>query len=253
MLRIITNNWSLKLTALVLAVALWSHVQGEVNPPDKATFRVRLDVNPPKHMMVADESKIPREVLVTLLGPRLTLRKLGGLAPPNPLAPAEEVPRLDDERVRAWLDFSSTKGEQNVPVKAELSADLQKKRVEWISANPPVVAVVLESVARKRFPVKAQFSPPLSPRHRVARVVVQPAVAEVSGPSGLVSRVASVRARADGSAAASGALEATSVALEAVDKAGVAVAGARVEPALAEVTVTVRAATSGAAVARPAD
>ena len=87
------HNWNLKLVSLILAVGLWSHVRGEVNPWETATFRVPLaQLSPPPRFLILNAGKVPREVRVTLRAPRARLRAIKGFAPPNPLAPAGDAP-----------------------------------------------------------------------------------------------------------------------------------------------------------------
>src|SRR5690606_15227274 len=103
MLARISNNWSLKLTALVLSLALWSHVRGQVNPWETATFKARLDVEVPRGYIVVSRNELPRTVVVTLRGPRLTLRALKGPAPANPLSSVEDAPLLPAGQLKATL------------------------------------------------------------------------------------------------------------------------------------------------------
>src|SRR5687768_16641928 len=124
MLNLITNNWNLKLTALVLAVVLWGHVRSTVNPWEAATFLVRLRSALPPSMVLVDGSKIPDTVKVTLGGPRLSLRQIKGVALANPLSPTGDVTSVTGGQVRAALDFSlARKGRQDVPVKAETTVE----------------------------------------------------------------------------------------------------------------------------------
>src|SRR5687768_12560950 len=123
MLARFSNNWSLKITAIVLSVALWSHVRGQVNPWETATFKTRLKADIPRGYIVQGQ-QLPKTVVVTLRGPRLTLRSLKGPAPANPLATGEDAPLLSTAQLRATLDFSEPrKGEQNVLV--NVAADIE--------------------------------------------------------------------------------------------------------------------------------
>src|SRR5947207_6285341 len=103
MLKRLTNNWNLKLMSLVLALALWSHVRGEVNPLETATVKVRLHVDWPPGLVPDREVKPPATVDVTLRGPRVMLRELKGGALANPLAPADALNAVNG-KVTASLD-----------------------------------------------------------------------------------------------------------------------------------------------------
>ncbi|RYG72219.1 hypothetical protein EON80_04385, partial [bacterium] len=90
----ILSNWSLKLTALVLAIALWSHVRGEVNPLETATFTTKVDPTAPKGWSLQSSANFPKNVRVTLRAPRNRLRELKGVLPLNPLAAPDVAPPL---------------------------------------------------------------------------------------------------------------------------------------------------------------
>lgn len=145
MFKPILNNWSLKLTALIAAILLWSHVRGQVNPWEIAPFKVPLEVHAPRNMILTDDTRLPKTVIVTLRGPRLTLRALKGPAPVNPLAPADTPTPLANGQVRAELDFSDAHpGTQSLPVKA--SADSYD--LDVVGTNPGEVQVNIQA-ARK--------------------------------------------------------------------------------------------------------
>lgn len=146
MLQRLTHNWNLKLMSLVLAIALWSHVRGEVNPWETSSFRVPLQMQLPTQMVLLNRDKIPSTVKVTLRAPRSRLRELKGFTPPNPLAPAGDVPLLSREDVTARLDFSlARRGKQNVPIRVEVRGD----DIEVIGKPDDVVAV-LDRVSPRR-------------------------------------------------------------------------------------------------------
>ncbi len=126
--------------ALVIAIALWSHVRGEVNPLETATFTVPLQAQAPPQMRIVNRAQIPREVRVTLRAPRVTLREFKGGIPANPLAPPSDAPPLSARYVSATLDFPIAKiGTASAPVKVEsLVGD-----AEVLGAKPTDVVVTL--------------------------------------------------------------------------------------------------------------
>ncbi len=134
------NNWTLKLVALVIAIALWSHVRGEVNPLETATFTVALQAVAPDGLTIVNRAAIPREVRVTLRAPRVMLREFKGGLPANPLAPPSDAPPLSARYISASLDFPVAKvGTTSAPVKIEsLVGD-----AEVLGAKPTDVVVTL--------------------------------------------------------------------------------------------------------------
>lgn len=128
--------------ALILAVALWSHVRSEVNPWETTTLTAPLAVRVPRGFVISSDARLPSSVQVTLRAPRQTLRELhGGAANLNPAPGAKEVQNLDaDDEVRAMLDWTGARrGEQSVPVKIEVGAP----DVEVVGTKPSDVVVSL--------------------------------------------------------------------------------------------------------------
>lgn len=142
------NNWPLKLTSLLLAVGLWSHVRGESNPLETATYTVRLSAQTPDNLHL-DAPNLPPTVRVTVRAPHQELRLLSGptLPLPNPLAPAEtDAPPVQNGALRASLDFSAvpptSANIQLVPIRAEST----NEEVEVLGVKPASVSVTLSKV-----------------------------------------------------------------------------------------------------------
>lgn len=235
----ITNNWNLKLTALVLAIALWTHVRGEVNPWETATFKVPLRFDRsdlPQKLIITDASKIPAVVNVTVRAPRLVLREMKGSGLPNPLAPPDEVTTAANGALRATLDFTGAhRGEQTIPIKIEPRNDL-----EVIGTNPGDIVVTLDQAAVNRFFVEPDFAPALKAAYTVQGARVEPATVEVSGPSNQLAKVARVQARIISVRAGGGLMTLQKVPLFACDSSGENVLGVRIEPEQATVGVNLR-------------
>lgn len=139
------HNWPLKLTSLALSLALWSHVRGESNPLETATFSVRLAQNTPSNLRLSTPD-LPSSVRVTVRASRQELRLLSGTSLPlsNPLAPvATEAPFVQNNALLATLDFSAVSphamGTQLVPVRVEA----QSEEVEVLGVKPASVSVAL--------------------------------------------------------------------------------------------------------------
>lgn len=142
MLKRFLNNASLKLTALIIAVFLWSHVRGQVNPWEVASFKIPLKALPPQGIVLGESSRLPKTVIVTVRGPRLTLRSLKGSTPVNPLTSTQAPTPLNSGAVHAAVDFTGAHpGIQSLPVNAQTNSyDL-----DVISINPSDVRVDIKA------------------------------------------------------------------------------------------------------------
>jgi hypothetical protein len=140
------NNWPLKMTAFLISLGLWSHVRGESNPLETATYSVRLDPKVPANLQLG--APVISVVRVTVRASHQELRLLSAtslpLPLPNPLAPATtEAPFVAAGALSASLDFASvapaTQSAQLVPVRVEA----QSQEVEVLGVKPASVSVVL--------------------------------------------------------------------------------------------------------------
>jgi len=230
-----SNNWTLKLTALVLSIALWSHVRGQVNPWENATFKVQLVTAPPRGFVLLNQKELPKTVTVTLRGPRLTLRSLKGPTPANPLATVDDAPLLPPSVLRATLDYSAArKGEQTLPLKN----DMELEDIEVLGAKPSEVTVVLDVAEERRFNVRPQFF--VGDDWEIEQLKSSTQSATVFGPSQLLDRVVRVRARAPRGELKAGTLKLSNVPLEAVDVDGDVLTSVPIEPSMVDLEVRLR-------------
>ena len=134
------SNWLLKLTSLCLAIALWSHVRGEVNPLETATFSVRLDASAPAGFALADAQKLPKTALVTLRAPRAALREIKGGVPTSPLAPVGAAPLVTTKILGARLKWTLPKVGVST---ATVEVDSQIEDAEILGVKPADAVVSL--------------------------------------------------------------------------------------------------------------
>ena len=131
------NNWTLKIMSLVLAIALWSHVRGEVNPLETATFTAKIDARAPRGWSFGGAA-IPKTARVTLRAPRSRLRELKGGLPANPLAPPDTAPLLSTLQARLEVPILKTGA-----TTATVRVDSQIEDAEIIGVKPADIVVSL--------------------------------------------------------------------------------------------------------------
>ncbi len=236
-MKVLTNNWQLKLMALGLAAVLWSHVRGEVNPWEEATFKIPLELRPPEKMVVTNVEQLPRTVKVAVRAPRLTLRQLKGVAPPNPFAPLEEAPLLKDKTIRAEVELASAGAGRQ---KATINAATQLDDVQIVGVNPDSVIVALDKAVGAEFAVEARLDADNLNDYELQSVRLEPSRAQVSGLSADVAQVAGVRARITPEELKLNSSKTVRATLVAVDKRGAEIDNLRVQPSFVEIKATLR-------------
>ena len=142
------NNWNLKLISLGLAILLWLHVRGEVNPMETAEIDVPLKLSPPVGWMFRSAPKTPQRVTVMVSGPHLALRNLKGGAIVNPLNPLAPVASSMSHGAQIKLlppSLESRSGEQQIALNAQTDAP----DVEVLGVKPSSVTVALARATNK--------------------------------------------------------------------------------------------------------
>lgn len=137
------SNWLLKLTSLVLAIALWSHVRGEVNPLETATFTVRIQARAPRGFALKDAEKYPKTAIVSLRAPRMALRELKGGVPLNPLALPDAAPLAPPNMLGAHLKWSAPKTGAST---ATVEVDSQIEEAEILGVKPADAILTLVKI-----------------------------------------------------------------------------------------------------------
>ena len=135
----LTHNLGLKMLSLVLAILLWSHVRGEVNPLETTTVDVPLHLKAPDGWRLA--SDVPAKVTVLLQGPRVSLRNIKGGALANPLMPTDQAPNIVEGALSAGVKEIQPK---TGPQKLTVVAESHVPDVEVLRASPPEIPIVLE-------------------------------------------------------------------------------------------------------------
>lgn len=170
MLKKLTENWALKLLALVFACILWFFVTGEQKL--ERSYAVPLELkNMPAGMMVVND--IPTMIDVRVSGPRtllmnLQLQDIGIAVNLKDLEPGLTTLKRLEERL-------------NLP------GPLKVTRL-----SPSYIDVKLERIASKNVTVKPQLSGKPAPGYRVVAVNIEPQQVMIEGAESEVAVVDSV-------------------------------------------------------------
>ena len=171
-MQIIRKNFTLKLLALCLAIVGWAYFRFAANPiVAAARFAQQISVPitavnlPPGYVARYTE----REAVVTVDARR------------------GEPPVKPDE-IKAVLDLANkSPGVYNVPIA------LVAPQVVIQSLSPASVALTIERIESRGFPLTVHYADEQSGGTVVERVQLAPASVTVQGPASLLSQVAAVR------------------------------------------------------------
>jgi YbbR domain-containing protein len=238
----LSNNWTLKLTSFIIAIALWGHVRGEVNPTEDATFRVKMQAPlPPASLIVLNPKEIPAVIKVTIKAPRLRLREIKGVVPPNPLAPADEAPMLPQSQMHATLDFSLIKpGKQTIPIKIVSTLEDFEDLQEDVLPKPDIITLEFAPAASAELKIEPQFIGAAVQNYIIENVIIVPRQARVFGPAESVAKVAHLRAGIKAPDQLTGELSIKAAPIQAVDARGRVLEDVRVSPETAAVSAMLR-------------
>ena len=133
MFRDITSNLGLKITALLIAVAIWLYVSQSQGPEVTKSFIVPVQTrNLPEN--IANTTTLPN-VTVTLRGSKILLEK------------------IREENINAYVDFLDKKqGKDQVFVKVDFP-----QTVRLVDMDPNVVSVDLQKLQEKELPIVVTY------------------------------------------------------------------------------------------------
>ncbi len=159
MLKILTENWALKVLSLVFALILWFFVMGERKL--ERSYAVPLEItNVPKGMMVANE--VPSEVEVRINGPRTLLMNL----------------RAEDMRITVDLKDlpAGLTSYKRLEERLDIPAPLKVTRL-----TPSYVDILVDRIRSKQVPVKPVLAGRPAAGFEVRKVAAVPESLVVEG------------------------------------------------------------------------
>ncbi|HKJ04756.1 MAG TPA: CdaR family protein [Geopsychrobacteraceae bacterium] len=174
MLRLVTENWTLKLTSLVFAMALWMFIMGERRLEVGYAIPLHLQ-NVPASLMVANE--VPSLVDVRISGPRTLLLKVN----PSDMSIAVDLADLKP----GLTTFKRLEEKLDIP------SGLRVTRL-----SPSFIDIKLERIREKRVPIKVVLRGEPPPGYRVAGLKAIPEQALIEGAEKELKRVSEVTTEA---------------------------------------------------------
>lgn len=210
-----TYQWPLKLTALVVAGALWVYVLNQQDPVEERRVDISVTaVNTPKGQQAVEVR--PNRVRVTIRGRRSQLEQAS-------------------TTMHAAVDLSGLdQGEQQIPV--EIMG--VPPGVELLQVNEQYASVKLEPAISKTLSIQVEVEGIPAEKYQASAPSVSPRKVTVTGPASAVRKVVRVVAVVDVTERSESFTEI--VQLEARDKTGLPVSNVSIEPQEAEVTVPIR-------------
>lgn len=211
MISWLRHNFGYKLLALVFACLLHFYVAGLINarPPHLMTLPITVRNLPPS--LILDDKSLPA-VTLTLDGP------------------SEEISRLSDTSVTAWVDLSHARAGQTPPLPVHLSG---LPATVTVDGDPHPVTLMVQPRRRRQIPVSADDIGLAPPGYSFAAPAVSPREAVITGTREAVESVTRLVAQADPDQAA-GAVD-DDFAVVALDATGSPVGDVTVTPPTAHI------------------
>ena len=209
--RSVRHNFGYKLLCFLFAVGLHFYAAGLISarPPHILMLPLTVHNLPPN--LILDDKTLPA-VTVTLDGP------------------PDDIGRLTDTTVTAWVDLSHARAGQTPPLTVHLSALPADVTVE---SDPHPVSLVLQTRRRRQLPVSADDIGIAPAAYAFTVPVITPREAVITGTRGAVGSVVRLVAQADPDQAA-GAVD-DDFAIVALDATGSPVGDVTVTPPTAHV------------------
>ena len=159
MFKIITENWTFKVTSLLFAVVLWMFIMGERRL--EVSYRVPLELqNIPKELILV--SDIPSMVDIRISGPRTLQMKIS----PSDISIVVDLIDLQP----GLTTFKGLEERLNLP------SGLRVTRL-----SPSYLDLKLERVQEKKVPVRLILAGDPSPGFKLGEITIIPSKVAVSG------------------------------------------------------------------------
>lgn len=170
MMKLLTENWTLKLLSLAFALILWMFIMGERHLEVGYTVPLELQ-NTPKSLVIANQ--VPSLIDVRISGPRTLLMKVS----PNDISIAVDLADLKP----GLTSFKRLEERLNLP------SGLRVTRV-----SPSFVDIRLERRKEKKVPIKVVLAGDPDPGFRVAGLKSVPEKVLIAGAESEVKKISEV-------------------------------------------------------------
>ncbi len=159
MFKILTENWTFKVTSLLFAVVLWVFIMGEKRL--EVSYRVPLELqNIPKELILV--SDVPSMVDIRISGPRTLQMKIS----PNDISIVVDLAELQP----GLTTFKGLEERLNLP------SGLQVTRL-----SPSYLDLKLERVQEKKVPIKLVLAGKPSPGFKLGKINIIPSKVSIAG------------------------------------------------------------------------
>lgn len=177
MIKIITNNWPVKLICLIIALSFWTYVASSQAKVDDFPGGVSLELtNTPEGLIpITDVEKIDLKIV----------------------AERSIWTKLSSEYIRASVNLTNLEqGTHELPIKIES----QISGVEIVDYSPQKALIRLEPLSKKNIPINVKIEGSAAEEMMPGVAETQPEEVEISGAKSIVDRIleASAVIRLDG-------------------------------------------------------